>query len=101
MHMRICTCRAPRTGAQNDVLQAALRRCGHVAVMASEEDDAVISIGGAAAGAAGGAAASLVAVFDPLDGSRNIDASIPTGTILGLYQHDGGSGAPHLLGSFC
>jgi len=78
------------------VLQAALRRCGHVAVMASEEDDAVISVGGAAAGAAAG----LVAVFDPLDGSRNIDASIPTGTILGLYRHEGGAGAQPLLGRF-
>lgn len=25
-------------------------------------------------------------VFDPLDGSRNIDASIPTGTIFGIYR---------------
>ena len=25
------------------------------------------------------------AVFDPLDGSSNVDAGIPTGTILGTY----------------
>lgn len=29
-----------------------------------------------------------VAVFDPLDGSSNVDAGIPTGTIIGIYQHD-------------
>jgi hypothetical protein len=27
-----------------------------------------------------------VVVFDPLDGSRNIDASIPTGSIFGIYR---------------
>ena len=29
------------------------------------------------------------AVFDPLDGSRNIDAGIPTGTIFGIYRRSG------------
>ena len=29
-----------------------------------------------------------VAVFDPLDGSSNVDAGIPTGTIIGIYEHD-------------
>jgi fructose-1,6-bisphosphatase I len=29
-----------------------------------------------------------VAVFDPLDGSSNVDAGIPTGTIFGIYDHD-------------
>jgi len=29
-----------------------------------------------------------VAVFDPLDGSSNIDAVCPTGTIIGIYEHD-------------
>jgi fructose-1,6-bisphosphatase I len=49
--------------------------------MASEEDDeAVVCSGG-----------SYVAVFDPLDGSRNIDASIPTGTIFGLYRASQGA----------
>jgi fructose-1,6-bisphosphatase len=34
-------------------------------------------------------------VFDrlwPLDGSSNIDVSIPTGTIWGLYRSDGSKG---------
>ena len=29
-----------------------------------------------------------VVVFDPLDGSSNVDAGIPTGTIIGVYEHD-------------
>ena len=29
-----------------------------------------------------------VCVFDPLDGSSNVDAGIPTGTIIGVYEHD-------------
>lgn len=28
------------------------------------------------------------AVFDPLDGSSNVDAGIPTGTIIGIYEFD-------------
>ena len=37
---------------------------------------------------------SYEAVFDPLDGSRNIDAGIPTGTIFGIYKASGGSQVP-------
>ena len=32
----------------------------------------------------------FVAVFDPLDGSKNIDASLPVGTIFGIYQRPPG-----------
>ena len=28
------------------------------------------------------------AVFDPLDGSSNVDAGIPTGTIFGIFEDD-------------
>jgi len=28
----------------------------------------------------------FLAVFDPLDGSKNIDASLPVGTIFGIYR---------------
>mmetsp|Transcript_21883 Transcript_21883/g.52913 ORF Transcript_21883/g.52913 Transcript_21883/m.52913 type:complete len:479 (-) Transcript_21883:36-1472(-) len=35
-----------------------------------------------------------VAVFDPIDGSKNIDSSLPVGTIFGIYRSpDGGIGA--------
>lgn len=45
--------------------------------MASEEDDAPIWVSDEG---------PFVVVLDPLDGSRNIDASIPTGTIFGVYK---------------
>ena len=31
-------------------------------------------------------AGKYVAVFDPLDGSSNVDAGIPTGTIFGIFE---------------
>lgn len=62
---------------QNEIILSSLRNSGKVAVMASEEDDAPIWIND------GG---PFVVVTDPLDGSRNIDASIPTGTIFGVYK---------------
>ncbi|GLJ43479.1 hypothetical protein SUGI_0904030 [Cryptomeria japonica] len=61
----------------NDIIKYSLQSSGKVAVMASEEDDLpvwLINNG------------PYVVVFDPLDGSRNIDASIPTGTIFGIYH---------------
>lgn len=45
--------------------------------MASEEDDNPIWLTDDG---------PFVVVTDPLDGSRNIDASIPTGTIFGIYK---------------
>lgn len=63
---------------QNTIMQHALSCSGLVAVMASEEDDeAVITPT---------PHARYCVVFDPLDGSRNIEASIPTGTIWGVYE---------------
>lgn len=61
----------------NEIILSSLRNSGKVAVMASEEDDAPIWITDNA---------PFVVVTDPLDGSRNIDASIPTGTIFGIYN---------------
>lgn len=62
---------------QNEIILSSLRNSGKVAVMASEEDDTPIWISNDG---------PFVVVTDPLDGSRNIDASIPTGTIFGIYN---------------
>ncbi|KAK3016270.1 hypothetical protein RJ639_006101 [Escallonia herrerae] len=61
----------------NEIILSSLRNSGKVAVMASEEDDAPIWLNDDG---------PFVVVTDPLDGSRNIDASIPTGTIFGIYN---------------
>ncbi|KAI3788997.1 hypothetical protein L2E82_01781 [Cichorium intybus] len=63
--------------APNAIILSSLRNSGKVAVMASEEDDAPVWITDNA---------PFVVVTDPLDGSRNIDASIPSGTIFGIYN---------------
>jgi Fructose-1-6-bisphosphatase, N-terminal domain len=69
----------------NDILKRALRFTGRLGVLASEEEDGPVS----------GQRASVTkdvlidagdkycAVFNPLDGSSNVDAGIPTGTIIG------------------
>lgn len=73
----------------NDLLKRALKHTGKVGVVASEEEDTPMNVykmnnkevlydeG-----------SSYVTVFDPLDGSSNVDAGIPTGTIFGIFHHD-------------
>merc|ERR1712224_774348 len=47
--------------------------------MGSEEEDAPVMVEQSYSG-------RYVAVFDPLDGSSNIDAAISTGTIFGIFD---------------
>jgi len=76
----------------NDLLKRALRFTGKLGVLASEEEDYPVDLIGP--GSAGSSDIIIeegeryVAVFDPLDGSSNVDAGIPTGTIIGIYEHD-------------
>jgi fructose-1,6-bisphosphatase I len=71
----------------NDCLKNALRWSGHFKTLASEEeDDPVIGAHQSQADALLDMGASYIAVFDPLDGSSNIDAGIPVGTIFGIFQ---------------
>jgi fructose-1,6-bisphosphatase I len=37
------------------------------------------------------AVGDYIAVFDPLDGSKNIDASMPLGSIFAIYKKQPGS----------
>ncbi len=63
----------------NDTLIEVLRRSGCVAVMASEENETVITVPDEMQG-------DYVVVFDPLDGSSNIDANVSIGTVFGIYR---------------
>lgn len=72
---------------QNEILKTELSGCGVIAAMASEEDEDIVSIKSTAD-------SKFAAVFDPLDGSSNIDACIPTGTILGIYPYKGEHAKP-------
>jgi hypothetical protein len=57
----------------------ALRASGKTAVLVSEELEEAIVIEGRLRG-------SYCVVFDPLDGSSNIDAGVNIGTIFGIYK---------------
>lgn len=70
----------------NDVLKRALRFTGKLGVLASEEEDVPVDI--AEKEVMFDETSKYVAVFDPLDGSSNVDAGIPTGTIFGIFEHD-------------
>lgn len=59
--------------------------CDHIAAVASEEED-VYRTCADVMGDSAFAVGEYVAVFDPLDGSKNIDASLPVGTIFGIYK---------------
>lgn len=67
----------PLDELSNEIILSSLRRSGKVAVMASEENDLPIWVSNDG---------PYVVVTDPLDGSRNIEVSIPTGTIFGIYN---------------
>ncbi|KAL3920461.1 MAG: hypothetical protein SGPRY_005242 [Prymnesium sp.] len=76
----------------NDVLKKALRFTGKMGVIASEEEDNPVDV----VDDSGlpkyeslpitNEAGRYTAVFDPLDGSSNVDAGIPTGTIFGIFE---------------
>lgn len=67
----------------NEVLKNALRYSGKMGVIASEEEDEPVMVDEVYSG-------NYVAVFDPLDGSSNIDAGIATGTIFGIFEQNTG-----------
>jgi fructose-1,6-bisphosphatase I len=73
----------------NDVLKRAMRFTGRLGVLASEEEDVPVGLEeGRSEDLVVEETQKYVAVFDPLDGSSNVDAGIPTGTIIGIYEHD-------------
>ena len=84
----------------NTVLKNALKFTGKMGVLASEEeDDPVASQPSDLPGADDykwnkevilEESGKFVAVFDPLDGSSNVDANIPTGTIFGIFEEPDG-----------
>ena len=62
----------------NEVFCNCLRSSGRTGVIASEEEDLPVAVEETFSG-------DYVVVFDPLDGSSNIDAGISVGSIFGIY----------------
>jgi fructose-1,6-bisphosphatase I len=68
----------------NDIMVNALNWTGHLAGMASEEVDDIIAI------PAQYPKGKYLALFDPLDGSSNIDVNLTVGTIFSILRcHEG------------
>lgn len=67
----------------NEVMTEALRGCGSVVGLVSEEDDEPVVFPGRSG-------ARYVLSFDPLDGSSNIDVNVNVGTIFGVRAVRGG-----------
>jgi fructose-1,6-bisphosphatase I len=65
----------------NDLLTEVLRGVSCVAAIVSEEDEAPVEFGRERA--------EFVVVFDPLDGSSNIDVNVNVGTIFSVVRRDG------------
>jgi fructose-1,6-bisphosphatase I len=89
----------------NEIMKNALRFSGKVGVLASEEEDKPLPVDGKLKDKYSEvglrttqfksdvvleetATGRFIAVFDPLDGSSNVDAGIPTGTIFGVFEQD-------------
>jgi fructose-1,6-bisphosphatase I len=64
----------------NETLKSCTAYNGLVAAIASEEDDGLVGMPG------NKSAGKYVLFYDPLDGSSNVDANIPIGTIWGIYR---------------
>ena len=65
----------------NEKLISCLKNSGECCGVASEENEDFIPIPGVS-----GKSGKYVVVFDPLDGSSNIDVNVSVGTIFGIYR---------------
>lgn len=61
------------------VFSNCLRSSGRTGIIASEEEDVPVAVEESYSG-------NYIVVFDPLDGSSNIDAAVSTGSIFGIYS---------------
>jgi fructose-1,6-bisphosphatase I len=68
----------------NRIMKTALCCSGQLSVVASEEEDDVCVCSTVTDNVAFDG--NYAAVFDPLDGSSNVDVGLPTGTIFGVYR---------------
>ena len=75
----------------NETMVRALDHGGNLAVMASEESEDIIPIPDEYP------VGKYVCLFDPLDGSSNIDANVSVGTIFSIYRRISEEGTPGTL----
>lgn len=75
----------------HDMMVRAMDHGGHLCAMASEEEEGIIHIPDEFK------IGKYVLLFDPLDGSSNIDANISIGTIFSIYKRVTQDGKPGTL----
>lgn len=75
----------------HEMLIKAMDHGGHLCIMASEEEEDIIHI------PPQHLIGKYVLLFDPLDGSSNIDANVSIGTIFSIYKRVSPDGAPGTL----
>jgi len=63
----------------NDIFIAAMKSCGRVRILVSEEEDEAIAFDEHPN-------ARYAVVCDPIDGSSNLDAGVSVGTIFGIFK---------------
>ena len=64
----------------NETVRNAVQHTGRICVMASEEDEEVVPV------PPGNPVGKYVILFDPLDGSSNIDVNVSIGTIFSIHR---------------
>ncbi|KAL9672561.1 hypothetical protein QQ045_028812 [Rhodiola kirilowii] len=65
----------------NELFCNCLRSSGRTGIIASEEEDVPVAVEETYSG-------NYIVVFDPIDGSANIDTGLTTGSIFGIYGPD-------------
>ncbi|KAJ6755820.1 FRUCTOSE-16-BISPHOSPHATASE-RELATED [Salix purpurea] len=65
----------------NELFCNCLRSSGRTGIIVSEEEDAPVAVEETNSG-------NYIVVFDPIDGSANIDTALTTGSIFGIYGPD-------------
>lgn len=75
----------------NETVRNSLQHTGRICIMASEEDDEPIPV------PANVNAGKYVVLYDPLDGSSNIDVNVSIGTIFSIHRRVSPDGTPGKL----
>ncbi|MCC6461191.1 MAG: class 1 fructose-bisphosphatase [Saprospiraceae bacterium] len=73
----------------NEKLIECLQNSGECCAIASEENDSIIQVP-----AVGSKQSHYVVMFDPLDGSSNIDVNVSVGTIFAIYRRQSDPSGP-------
>lgn len=79
----------------NDKLIECLKNSGEVCAIASEENDDIVPIP-----SMGSKKGHYVVMFDPLDGSSNIDVNVSVGTIFAIYRRVTDAKGPATIDDF-